>query len=68
MPKLLGRKVIGEKSKEGNKDNKNRKRYLKYWGQVKVTGFMFDVIEAAEAERVVKSRIKWEGRQGGSRF
>lgn len=25
-------------------------------------GFIFDVIEAAEAERLVKNGIKWEGR------
>ena len=48
--------------REENKKIKNRKRFLKYWGQTKVTGFIFDVIGAAEAERLVKNGIKWEGK------
>lgn len=35
---------------------------MKYWGQAKVTGFIFDVIGAAEAERLLKNGIKWEGK------
>lgn len=44
--------------KEEITDIKNEKRYLKYWGQGKVTGFIFDIIGAAEAERLVKNKIK----------
>lgn len=62
MVKLLGRKAIGQKLREENGDMKNRKRFPKYWRQAKVTGFIFDVIEAAEAERLVKNGIKWEGK------
>ena len=60
--KLLGRKAIGKKLREENKDIKNGKRYPKYWGQAKVMGFICDVIGAAEAERLVKNGIKWEGK------
>ena len=62
MVKPLVRKAIREKLREENKDIKNGKRYLKYWGQAKVTEFIFDVVGAAEAERLVKNGIKWEGK------
>ena len=62
MVKLLERKAIGQKLRKENKNIKNGKSFPKYWGQAKVTEFMFDVIEAAEAERLVKNGIKWEGK------
>lgn len=60
MVKPLGKKTISQKLREENKEIKNRKRYLKYWGQSKVTGFIFDIVEAAEAERLVKKEIRWK--------
>lgn len=36
MPTFLGRKVIGAKIKQENKEIKNRKRYPKYQGQLSV--------------------------------
>ena len=62
MVKPLGRKAIGQKVREENKEIKNGKRYAKYWGQAEITDFNFDVIGAAEAERLVKNRIKWKGK------
>ena len=60
MAKPLGRKAISQKLREENRDIKNGKRFPKYWGQANVTGFIFDVIGAAEAEGLVKNGIKWE--------
>ena len=60
MVKLLGRKAISQKLRDENKEIKNGKRFPKYWGQAKVTGFIFDVIESTEAERLVKKGIRWE--------
>lgn len=60
MVKLVGRKAIGQKLREDNKEIKSRKRYLKYWGEAKVTRFIFDMLGATEAERLVKNRITWE--------
>ena len=48
--------------REENKDIKDGKRFLKYWGQSKVTGFIFDLIGVAEAERLMKQGIRWEGK------
>ena len=62
MVKQLERKAIGQKLRKENKEVKNRKRYSRYWRQVKVTGCIFDMVGTAEAERLVKSRIKWEGK------
>ena len=45
--RALGRKAIGQKLRKKNKEIKNGKRYPKYWGQSKVMGFIFDVVEAA---------------------
>ena len=50
MIKPLGRKAIRRKLREEKKEIKNGKRYLKYRGQAKVTGFIFDMIGAKEAE------------------
>ena len=60
--KPLGRKTIEHKLREENKGIKNGKRYPKYWGQSKVIGFIFDVVSAAEVERLVREVIKWEGK------
>lgn len=57
--KPLSRKAISQKLKEGNQEMKNGKRYLKYWGQAKMTGFIFDVVGTKEVERLVKNEIKW---------
>lgn len=56
--KPLVRKAIGQKLRVENKEINNVKRYTKYWGQFKITGFSFDVVGAAEAERLVKNGIK----------
>ena len=52
---------MGQKLREENNDIKNEKRYSKYCGQAKVTSFIFDVIGATEAERLIKNAMKWEG-------
>ena len=62
MVKPLGRKVIGQKLREENQKIKNIKRYTKYRGQAKVIGFIFDVVRAAEAVRLITNGIKWEGK------
>ena len=53
----LGRKAIGQKLREENKEIKSGKRYLKYWEQAKITGFIFNVIGASEAEKLVQNGI-----------
>ena len=58
MLKLLGRKAIGHKLKEENKRFKKVKMYAKYKVQSKATGFTFNVVEVAEAEKLVESSIK----------
>lgn len=62
MIKPWGRKAIAQKLREKNKEIKNRTTYSKSWGQSKVTGFIFDVVGADEAERLVKNALKWEGK------
>ena len=57
MVKPLGRKAIGQKLIEENKEIKNGKKYWKYWGQSKVTDFIFDMVGMPEAERLVKNDI-----------
>lgn len=52
---------MGQKLREENNNIKNEKRYSKYCGQAKVTSFIFDVIGATEAERLIKNGMKWEG-------
>ena len=62
MIKPLWRKAIGQKLREKNKEIMCGKRFPKYGGQAKVTGFIFNVVGATEEERLVKSAIKWEGK------
>ena len=62
MLKPLERKAIGMKLKEKNRDWKERRRFLKYWGESKLMGFTWDTIGAAEAERLEKNSIKSEGK------
>lgn len=62
MVKSLERKAIGKKLREENKEIRNGKRYPKYWEQSKVTEFIFNIVEVAEAESLVKNGIKWQGK------
>lgn len=59
MVELLGRKTICQKLREENKNIESGKRYPKYWGQAKVTAFIFNVVGTIEVERLVKDSIKW---------
>ena len=52
IAKPLRRKAIAQTLREENKQIKNGKRYLKYRRQAKVRSFIFDVVGAAEAERL----------------
>ena len=62
MVKSLGRKAIGQQLREENRHIKNGKRFPKYWAQDKVIVLIFDMVGAAEAERLVKNGIKWKGK------
>ena len=58
MVKPLGRKVIGQKLREENKEVKKRKRYPKYRPQSEVTIFVFNIVGVVAAERLLKDMIK----------
>ncbi|RPB19779.1 hypothetical protein L211DRAFT_852895 [Terfezia boudieri ATCC MYA-4762] len=58
-----GRKALGEKIKEENKDLRMARRLPKLWGSAKVTEFIFDVADSEEAKRIIKSGLMWEGQR-----
>jgi len=56
-----GRKDIGRKLREENKEIKTRHRFLKVWEGARVTGLTFDITDHTEAKRLVEKGVMWEG-------
>ncbi|RPB18830.1 hypothetical protein L211DRAFT_853751 [Terfezia boudieri ATCC MYA-4762] len=63
MPVARDRKALAEKLRSENKDIKGGKRMPKAWGEARVTSFMFDAADAAEAAMLVKTGIMWDGKR-----
>ncbi|KAF8415233.1 hypothetical protein EV426DRAFT_630171, partial [Tirmania nivea] len=57
-----GRYALAQKLREENKDLKGGKRMPKLWGGAKVTGFTFDAADAAEASKLIKKGLIWDGK------
>ncbi|KAF8422186.1 hypothetical protein EV426DRAFT_606304, partial [Tirmania nivea] len=58
-----GRYALAQKLREENKDLKGGKRMPKLWGGAKVTGFTFDAADAAEASKLIKKGLIWDGKK-----
>jgi len=56
-----GRRDIGKKLREENKDMKTGHRFPKVCGGARTTGLIFDAADHAEAKRLVEKRVMWEG-------
>ena len=56
-----GRRDIGRKLREENKDMKMGHRFSKIWGAARTTGVTFDVADHTEAKRLVEKGVMWEG-------
>jgi len=56
-----GRKDIGKRLREENKDMKTGHRFLKVWGSAKTTGLTFDAADHTEAKRLGEKGVRWEG-------
>jgi len=56
-----GRRDIGKKLREENKDMKTGHCFPKVWGGARTTGLTFDVADHAEAKKLVEKGVMWEG-------
>jgi len=56
-----GRKHIGKKLREENKDIKTGHRFPKTWGGTRTTGLTFDAADHSEAKKLVEKGVMWEG-------
>jgi len=56
-----GRRDIGKKLREENKEMKTGHRFPKVWGGARVTGLTFDEADHMEAKRLVEKGVMWEG-------
>jgi len=56
-----GRRDIGKKLREENKEMKTGHRFPKAWGGARTTGLTFDAADHTEAKRLVKKGVMWEG-------
>jgi len=56
-----GRRDIGKKLREENKEMKTGHRFPKVWGGARTTGLTFDAADHAEAKRLVEKGVMWEG-------
>jgi len=56
-----GRRDIGKKLREENKDMKTGHRFPKLWGDARTTGLTFDVADYTEAKKLVEKGVMWEG-------
>ncbi|RPB18748.1 hypothetical protein L211DRAFT_853829 [Terfezia boudieri ATCC MYA-4762] len=63
MTTARDRKALARKLREENKDIRGGKRMPKPWGGARVTGFTFDTDNVAEAVRLVKTGIMWDGKR-----
>jgi len=61
-----GRRDIGKKLREENKDMKTGHRFPKLWGGARTKGLTFDAADHTEAKKLVEKGVMWEGvrRQG----
>jgi len=58
-----GRKDIGKKLREENKEIKTAHRFPKLWRGARTTGLTFDTADYTEAKRLVEKGVMWEGAQ-----
>jgi len=56
-----GRKDIGKKLREENKEMRTRHRFPKVWGCARTTGLAFEAAGHAEAMKLVEKGVMWEG-------
>jgi len=56
-----GRRDIGKKLREENKEMKTGHRFPKVWGGARTTGLTFDAADHTEAKRLVEMGVMWEG-------
>jgi len=56
-----GRREIGKKLREENKEMKTGHRFPKVWGGARTTGLTFDAADHTEAKRLVEKGVMWEG-------
>jgi len=56
-----GRRDIGKKLREENKEMKTGHRFPKVWGGARTTGLTFDAADHTEAKRLVEKGVMWEG-------
>jgi len=56
-----GRKDMGKKLREENKEMRTRHRFSKVGGSARATGMTCDVADQTEAKKMVKKEVMWEG-------
>jgi len=56
-----GRRDIGKKLREENKDMKMGHRFPKLWRGARTTGLTFDLADHTEAKKLVEKGVMWEG-------
>jgi len=57
---VRGRRDIGKKLREENKDMKTRHRFPNLWGGDRTTGLTFDAADHTEAKKMVEKGVMWE--------
>jgi len=57
---VRGRRYIGKKLREENKDMKTGHRFPKLWGGARTTGLTFDAADHTEAKKLVEKWVMWE--------
>jgi len=58
---VRGRKDMGKKLRQDNKDIKIGHRFSKLWGEATIPGLIFNTANVEEAKRLVASEVVWEG-------
>ena len=56
-----GRKDIGKKLREENKEMRTRHHFPKVWGGARTTELTFDAADHAEAKKLFEKGVMWEG-------
>jgi len=56
-----GRRDIGKKLREENKDMKPGHQFPKLWGSARTTGLTFDAANNIKAKKLVEKGVMWEG-------
>lgn len=58
---VRGRRDIGKKLREENKEIKMEHRFPKLWGGARTTGLTFNTADPTDAKKLVEKGVMWKG-------